>query len=199
MRTYLAMLAFFVTALFAEGAMAKGVFLNGVNIDSVLNQKFENVSVTIDDKGNVLITAKGYEVQATQPALKVPLVPAAEAGPVTKRYFIVSETSAPPLAQYDIDVFVNSVWIKRVSSADAQVVAEITRHLRKGRNSVHFTATKVLGDSRKSASPVHFVKIYIGEGNMGGNNIMIDNALLEYKRDASEMQNFADELFIEGK
>jgi hypothetical protein len=34
---------------------------------------------------------------------------------------------------------------------------------------------------------------------MGGNNVMIDNPLLEYKRDASEMQNFADEFVIEGK
>lgn len=198
MRTYLATMAFLVTALLADGAMAKGVFLNGVNIDGVLNQKFENVTVAIDDKGNVLITAKGYEVQAAQPAPR-PTTPAVDPGPVSKRYFLVSETSAPPLAQYDIDVFVNSVWIKRVSSADVQVVAEITRHLKKGKNSVHFTATKVLGDGRKSAAPTHFVKIYIGEGNMGGNNVMIDNALLEYKRDASEMQNFADEFSIEGK
>jgi hypothetical protein len=197
MRTYL-VAALVVGATLSEGALAKGVFLSGVNIDGVVNQKFENVTVAIDDKGNVLITAKGYEVQTQAPKPAVPVAPA-DAGPVTKRYFLVSETNAPGLAQYDIDVFVNSVWIKRVSSTDTQAVAEITRHLKKGRNTVHFTATKVLSEGRKSASPSHFVKIYIGEGNMGGNNVMIDNALLEYKRDASEMQNFADELVIEGK
>jgi hypothetical protein len=180
------------------GAVAKGsVFLNGVNIDGVTNQKFENVTVVIDEKGNILILAKGYEVQSA-PTTPKPTPPAA-AGPVSKRYFLVSETSAPGLAQYDIDVFVNSVWIKRVSSSDAQAVTEITRHLRRGKNSVHFTATKVLADARKSASPQHYVKIYIGEGNMGGNNVMIDNPLLEYRRDASEMQNFADEYAVEGK
>lgn len=183
----------------APPALAKGVFLNGVNIDGVVNQKFENVTVTIDDKGNVLITAKGYEVQTQAPKPVVPVAPVVDPGPVTKRYFLVSETSAIGLAQYDIDVFVNSVWIKRVSSADAQAVVEVTRHLKKGKNIVHFTATKALADGRKSASPTHFVKLYIGEGNMGGNNVMIDNALLEYKRDASEMQNFADEFVIEGK
>lgn len=203
MRTYLlpaVVVASFAVLGAADAARAaKGVFLNGVNIDGVVNQKFENVTVTIDDKGNVLITAKGYEVQTQAPKPVVPVTPAADAGPVTKRYFLVSETAMPGLAQYDIDVFVNSVWIKRVSSNDAQGVAEITRHLKKGKNAVHFTATKVLADGRKSASPAHFVKIYIGEGNMGGNNVMIDNALLEYKRDASEMQNFADEFVIEGR
>ena len=202
MRTYL-LFVLVVASLFAglradAAGPAKGVFLNGVNIDGVVNQKFENVTVTIDDKGNVLITAKGYEVQ-TQVPKPVPVAPAVDAGPVTKRYFLVSETAVPGLAQYDIDVFVNSVWIKRVSSNDAQAVAEITRHLKKGKNAVHFTATKVLSEGRKSASPAHFVKIYIGEGNMGGNNVMIDNALLEYKRDASEMQNFADEFVVEGR
>lgn len=194
----IAVLAAAVAAPGPAAAVAKGsVFLNGVNIDGVTNQKFENVTVVIDEKGNVLILAKGYEVQ-TAPTTPEPQKPA-QAGPVSKRYFLVSETSAPGLAQYDIDVFVNSVWIKRVSSNDAQAVAEITRHLKKGKNSVHFTATKTLAEARKSASPQHYVKIYIGEGNMGGNNVMIDNPLLEYRRDASELQNFADEFVIEGK
>ena len=61
------------------------------------------------------------------------------------------------------------------------------------------TATKVASAERKSASPQHYVKIYIGEGNMGGNNVMLNEALVEYKRDASETQNFADEFVIGGK
>lgn len=192
-------LALLVGALTAGPAFAKGsVFLNGVNIDGVVNQKFENVTVTIDDKGNVLIAAKGYEVQAQTPATK-PVPPAADAGPVTKRYFLVSETGGPGLAQYDVDVFVNSTWIKRVSSNDLQAVVEVSRWMKKGKNTVHFAATKVMGAERKSSSPVHYLKIYIGEGNMGGNNVMIDNALIEYKRDASETGNFADELVIEGR
>jgi hypothetical protein len=189
MRTFLAILLF----LAATAATAKGVFLNGVNIDGVFNQKFENVTVTIDDKGNVLITAKDYEVQAAQ------ATPATGRLPLIKRYFLVSETSTAGAAQYTIDVFVNSVWIKRISPTDTQAVAEVTRHLKKGRNTVSFTATKVLTEGRKSFSPTEFIKIYIGEGNMGGNNVMIDNPLVEYQRDASETQNFADEFVIEGK
>jgi hypothetical protein len=78
-------------------------------------------------------------------------------------------------------------------------VIEISRYMKKGKNTVHFTATKVVADVRKSASPQHYLKIYIGEGNMGGNNVMIDNPLLEYKRDASEMQAFSDDFTVEGR
>jgi hypothetical protein len=197
MRSYL--LPFVVLVAFPVQAKA-GVFLNGVNIDGVTNQKFDNVTVVIDDKGNVLIQAKGYEVKQADPK-PAATTPAPDAGPVTKRYFLVSEIAGIGMAQYDIDVFVNSVWIKRVSSTDpqAQSVVEISRHLRKGKNTIHFTATKNIGTERKSASPTNYVKVYIGEGNIGGNNVMIDNPLVEYKRDASETQNFADEFVIEGK
>lgn len=186
-----------VVASSAAAAKPKGVFLNGVAIDGVTDQKFENCTVVIDSDGNILITAKGYEVQtvAPKPAAAAPVA----AGPVTKRYFLVTEPNPPGLAQFDVDVFVNSVWIKRIGADEPQTVIEITRHLKKGKNVVHFTATKNLADARRSASPQHYVKIIIGEGNMGGNNVMIDNPLLEYKRDASEMQSFSDDFTITGR
>ncbi|HEY4222457.1 MAG TPA: hypothetical protein VGO62_13975 [Myxococcota bacterium] len=200
MRTHL--LVFALAASFSTAATAKaGVFLNGVNIDGVTNQKFDNVTVVIDDKGNVLIQAKGYEVQAAAPKPAGAVTPAADAGPVTKRYFMVSEIAGVGMAQYDIDVFVNSVWIKRVSSSDpqGQAVVEISRFLKKGKNTVHFTAKKNIVDQRKSSSPAHYVKVTIGEGNVGGNNVMIDNPLVEYGRDASMTTDDAAEFVIEGR
>src|SRR5690242_1591793 len=107
--------------LAAGPADAAKLFLNGVSIDGVVDQKFENCTVVIDAKGDVYITAKGYEVQQVAPAPKGPATPAttapasaAPAGPVTRRYFLFSETAAPGLVQYDIDVFVNSTWVKRI-------------------------------------------------------------------------------------
>jgi hypothetical protein len=187
-----------VVASSAAAAPHKGIFLNGVNIDGVTDQKFENCTVVIDSDGNILITAKGYEVQTVAPK-PASTTPAVAPGPVTKRYFLVTEPSPPGLAQYDVDVFVNSVWIKRIGADEAQTVIEITRHLKKGKNVVHFTATKNLADGRRSASPQHALKIIIGEGNMGGNNVMIDNPVLEYKRDASEMQSFSDDFTVTGR
>ncbi len=182
----------------AASAKGPSVFLNGVNIDGVTNQSFDNVKVEIDGKGNVLITAKGYEVQKV--GTKGPSSPAATtAAPVTRRYFLVSETTVPGAPQYEIDIFINSVWVKRISHKEAQNVVEVTKHLRQGKNTVHFSATKVMKDGRTSTSPTHALKILLGEGNMGGNNVMIDNALIEYERTAAETKNFTDEFTITGR
>ena len=47
---------------FAGGA----VYLNGVRIDGVTNQKFDKVNVRIDELGNVFIDAPGYNVRQVQ-------------------------------------------------------------------------------------------------------------------------------------
>ena len=200
--TLLASLVATVLCVAAPARAAPAVFLNGVNIDGVTGQTFENCTVTIDEKGNVHIVAKGYEVQASTPTKPKPAHNASAvvpAEPVTKRFFLVSEQNVTGMAQYDIDVFINSTWIKRIGADEPQVVLEISKHLHRGKNSVHFTATKNLKEVRKSMTPAHYVKVHIGEGNMGGNNVMIDNGLLEYTRTAAELQNFDEDFVVMGR
>jgi hypothetical protein len=182
-------------ALSSQAAFG-AVFLNGVNIDGVVNQTFEGCTVKIDDKGNVLITAKGYQVQASTPTPAA--TAAAPAEPVTKQYFLVSDMTKDG-AQYDVDVFINSVWVKRVAANDNQVILDISKHLHKGKNTVHMTAVKNLKEGRKSVSPSDWLKLHIGEGSVAGNNVMIDNPLLEYTRTAAETQTFENEYPITGR
>ena len=40
------------------------------------------------------------------------------------------------------------------------------------------------------------MRVIIGEGNIGGNNVMIENPLIKYTRTANETQNFNDEFTI---
>lgn len=188
-----------LAAAIASGPAQAAVFLNGVNIDGVTGQTFENCTVTIDDKGNVLIVAKGYEVQGAPTKPTKPSEPTTPLEPVTRRYFLVSEQSAVGLAQYDVDVYVNSQWVKRIGAGDPQVVFEVSKYLHKGRNTVHFTATKNTKEPRKSTSPQHFVKIHIGEGNIGGNNVMLEGSMVEYVRTAAETKSFEDELVLTGQ
>ena len=105
----------------------------------------------------------------------------------------------PGMVQYDIDVFINSVWVKRISHEDPQTIFEVSRHMKKGKNVVHFTSTKNMGEGRRSASAQHYLKIIVGEGNIGGNNVMIDNPLLEYKRNASELMNYSNDYEVKGR
>ncbi len=193
MRTILRSLVLLLTSQAALGA----VFLNGVNIDGVVNQTIEGCTVKIDEKGNILITAKGYQVQASTPTPQ-PAPAAAAAEPVTKQYFLVSDMTAVG-AQYDVDVFINSVWVKRVAAKDQQVILDISKHLRKGKNKVHMTAVKNLKEGRKSMSPNDWLKLHIGEGSVSDDNVMIDNPLLEYTRTAAEVETFENEFDVVGR
>ncbi|RME27075.1 MAG: hypothetical protein D6806_05175 [Deltaproteobacteria bacterium] len=188
--------AMIVCAVVPAMVHAGSVFLNGVRIDGVTNQKFEKCTVTIDAKGDIYIDAPGYAVQGAEAATQAARPAVAAPAAISRRYFLIKEENRPGMAQYDIDIFINSVWFKRLRSNGEQEVIEITDKLRPGPNVIHLAATKNIGKERKSFSKQDYIRIIIGEGNMGGRNVMIDNPLIDYKRTAYETQNFNDEFNI---
>ena len=178
------------------------VFLNGVNIDGLRSQKFEKCkTVRIDDRGDVYLECPGYQVQqqATPALAPAPLVPSALAAAMTKRYWLVTEEKDGALAQYEVDVFVNSKFIRKIRAGEPQVVLEITRYLHPGTNKLLIAATKRADGGRKSVSPASYVKLVVGEGNEGGNTVTIDNPLIESKRTAAETDNVNEEFTIQGR
>jgi len=188
-----------IGALFVTGSVgASSVFLNGVNIDGVASQKFENCTVEIDAQGNVHIKAKGYQVKQASPGTGA-ATPTTSSGVRSRRYWVVTEKNFPGMTQYDIDIFINSVWVRRITSEEEQVVFEVTKYVKPGRNTIHFTSTKNFGATRKSHSPHHYFKIILGEGNVGGDNVMIDNPLVEYKRTAAESRTYNDDFTFVGR
>ena len=214
-------------SVLAVPAAAAGprVSLNGVSIDGVTNQRFENCTVTIDEHGNLNIEAKGYAVRTgggAQPALRAaplaasPLPPAASTPPaaaaappaapapapvapapekLTRRYFLATEQTRPGGTQYDIAVFINAKWIRELKSDEAQVVAEVTRYLRPGMNKVTLVATKRPGD-RKSTSPDVVYRVVIGEGDEGGDHVRIDRTLVDARRTAAESGDVTEEFAL---
>ena len=183
--------------LLAGSALAGSVYLNGVNIDGVTNQEFKDCTVVIDPNGDVHIAAKGYEVEvAREPQIQTPKGPPK---PVSRRYFLVSESNSPGKVQYDIDVFVNADWVKRIANHKPQDFIEVTRHLHKGKNVVTVVATKNMGKVRKSSSPAHIINMVIGEGNMTNDQVVITKPLVDYIRNASEIENFSNEFAIKGR
>jgi hypothetical protein len=184
--------------------LATSIFLNGVNIDGVRNQSFEKCkSARIDDKGDVQLDCPGYEVErpsASDPAAQKGAQPApAVPGTVTKRYWLVSEAQDSAAAQYDLDVFVNSKWVRKVKAGEPQIVLEITRFITAGPNKILFAATKHIEAGRKSDQAASYLKITVGEGEAGGNTVTIDNPLIECKRTAAETENVNEEFTIQGR
>jgi hypothetical protein len=205
-------------------ALAASVYLNGVRIDGVTNQKFEKATVRIDDKGDVHINAPGYAVRvesapapmaAPAPVALPPAAPAASAPapPVaaapatpppapdappslTRRYWLVTEQAVPGMSEYDIELYINSKWIRKLRNNEEQIIAEVTRHLQPGKNTVLLTARKVVVGDRKSYSPQHYFKVIIGEGNEGGANVMIDNPIIRFQRTAADTKDVSEEFTL---
>ncbi len=195
-----AILVGLLVCLAAGLVLARSIYLNGHRIDGVTNQKFEKCTVTIDANGDVHIDAPGYTVggeEAAEPSKQPDDAPSTTAtGLPSRRYWLIKEESYPGKTQYDVDIYINSVWFKRLKSNGQQVVKEITSKLQAGPNVIHFAATKKIGDKRKSFSPQVYMRIIIGEGKIGGNNVMIENPLIQYKRTAKETGSFNDEYTI---
>jgi hypothetical protein len=187
-------------------ASAASVFLNGVNIDGVTSQVFESCKVEVDAYGNIYITAKGYAVQRPGQAPATPTPPATPAAPtppvapapavVTRHYYLVTEKAAPGMTQYDIDLFVNAKWVRKFLDSEEHVIMEITKYLVPGPNKVSFVAKKDATQARRSASPQHYFRIIVGEGNSGGRNVMITKKAIDYKRTALETKDFQDDFTI---
>jgi hypothetical protein len=182
--------------------LATSIFLNGVNIDGVRNQTFEKCrSAKIDDKGDVQLDCPGYEVErpvAAPPAKAAQAAPAVPAT-LTKRYWLVSENQDSAAAQYDLDVFVNSKWVRKVKAGEAQIVLEITKFVTPGPNKILFAASKHMEAGRKSEQPTSYLKITVGEGDSAANTVTIDNPLVECKRTAAETENVNEEFTIQGR
>lgn len=204
-----------VAALGAAGPAAAGpsITLNGVAIDGVTGQRFENCTVAIDEKGDVHIEAKGYAVKSAEAGPRAPLPPTAPAtvargtpanardappGKLSRRYFLVSEHGQPG-TQYDLAIFINAQWVREVRASETQVVMEITKYLRPGPNKLVLAATKRIQGDRASYSKDVALKVVVGEGNVGGDHVMIDNPLVEMTRTAAEIEDRTEEHVVEAR
>ncbi|HUB10151.1 MAG TPA: hypothetical protein VMB50_24320 [Myxococcales bacterium] len=193
----------FVTWAGVSATALGSVFVNGVNVDgAILNQKLERCTVTFDGKGNVLIDAPGYAIQALQPppAAEAPPTPTtAQPGVLTKKYFVVSEQSMQGMTQYDIDLYINSKWVRKFRSDDDQVVTEVTQFIHPGPNKILFMAKKNIVGARKAFTPAATYMVTLGEGDANGDKVVIDNPLLTYKRSADQTDDASQEYTVNGR
>jgi hypothetical protein len=203
----------------APALAAPSLTLNGVAIDGVTDQKFENCTVVIDAQGNVHIQAKGYAVRSADDTRTPPIEPQqagsggglstrsagngagvtlAAPGRITRRYFLAAEQPAPG-PQFDLGIFINAQWIREVKASEASTVIEITKYLRPGQNKLTLAATKRLGGERLAFTKDVALKVVVGEGNVGGDHVMIDVPLVEMARTAAEMDDRTEEFVIDAR
>lgn len=130
-----------------------------------------------------------YAPPPAHPPAVAPVAPPPAPARITKRYWLVSHQTAPGLTEFDIDVYVNAKWVMTLRNSTQQDVVEITRLLVPGQNSVTFEAKKTATGPRKSFSPDHSFTVVVGEGDAGGDNVMINNPLVTFKKTAADAES----------
>ncbi len=198
------LLAAGIASLAAErSAAAFHVYVNGVLVDGIVNQSFSNCAVTIDGEGNIRIEAPGYRIQVVQPSPPAQSPPAASPaasppppppaaapqGALTKRYWMITEQSAQGATQYNIDVFINGAFYRRLRNDEEQVIEDITNRLRPGPNTLLLVAEKDFTGSRRSTSPSHSFRVTVGEGIESQGTVLIQLPLIRFGRTAAEVES----------
>ncbi len=185
----------------AAWAQLKNVYLNGVRINDVQglrDLKMERVTVRFDERGDLHIDAPGYKIDLVDPSggakgtgtgdtASRPQPGTEEGtGQLTRKYFLVTEQTAPGMTDYEIDVFVNAKWIRKLRNNEEQIYSDITKHLQPGKNTITFNARKLESKARRSQSPEHVFRVIVGEGNVGGDTVLIDRPVVDFRRTAAD-------------
>lgn len=173
-------------------AWAVEVYVNGVNVDGLTNHSFEKVNVRLDEKGNVQIDAPGYSVK------KVTVnggEKASTEGVITQKYFLVTEQNPPGMTEYEIDLFLNGKFLRTLRSGEEQLVTDITRQLKPGKNQVIVQAKKRYGDPMvpKSSNRNHVFRVIIGEGTTNHDQVTVEKQLMTFVRTAADTNDTTQE------
>jgi len=187
-----AMLFYVLFVMLLSGiASAGSVYLNGKNIDGVVDQKFEKVDIFIDAAGNVHITAPGYNVIEEEEAPTS--AEASRSGPnpdLNNRYFLVTQQSSTGAAQYDVEIFINGHLIRKIHANDPQLIKEVSRYFKPGPNQVKIHAVKNLSGGRKSTSASDEMRVIIGIGQSAGQQVTINARIVEFVCTGRDIEEF---------
>lgn len=169
-------------------ALAAEVYVNGVNVDGLTNHTFEKVTVRLDEKGNVQIDAPGYSVKKVSISGEKTEKPEAA---ITQKYFLVTEQSPPGMTEYEIDLFLNGKFFRTLKNGEDQLVTDITKQLKPGKNQVILQAKKRYADPMvpRSSSRNHVFRVIIGEGTTSQDQVTIEKQVVTLTRTAADTKD----------
>ena len=168
-------------------ASAANVYVNGTPVDGLKNFEFTNVSVQIDENGDVFIVAPQYNVALGEEATKkkktnrkdVTTAPAPTGdGTVSgNRWWLIADDNGS--VGHIVDIELNGTVVRTFKSGET-LVFDVGPYLNTGTNSVQFV-------SRGSSPMGGALFLYLGTGSNDGGRISQDEPKIKFKRNASSM------------
>ena len=166
-------------------ASAANIYVNGTPVDGLKNFDFKNVSVQIDENGDVFIIAPQYNVALGEEATKkkkanrkdvtTPPTPTGDGTVSGNRWWLIADDNGS--VGHVIDVEVNGTVIRTYKSGE-QLIFDVGPYLNTGTNNVQFV-------SRGSSPMGGALFLYLGTGSVDGGRISQDEPKVKFKRNAS--------------
>jgi len=166
-------------------ASAANIYVNGTPVDGLKNFDFKNVSVQIDENGDVFIIAPQYNVALGEEATKkkkagrkdvtTPPTPTGDGTVSGNRWWLIADDNGS--VGHVIDVEVNGTVIRTYKSGE-RLIFDVGPYLNTGTNNVQFV-------SRGSPPMGGALFLYLGTGSVDGGRISQDEPKIKFKRNAS--------------
>ena len=170
------------------GANAATLYVNGTPVEGLRDFEFTNVTVQVDENGDVFIIAPQYNVSVGDVAEaknkkrrknKDVTTPPAASGDGTvsaNRWWLISDDNQT--SGHVIDVTINDTVISTYKSAGKQLIMDVGPYLNAGDNTVRFVSR---GDKPSGGA----LFLYMGTGSVDGGRISQDEPKIKFKRNAS--------------
>lgn len=175
----------------AMSADAATLYVNGTPVDGLRDFEFTNVTVQVDDNGDVFIIAPQYNValgdeakeKKSRKTKKDVTTPPEASGDGTvpgNRWWLFSEDNQTE--GQVVDVAINDTVVKTFRSGGKQIIFDLGPYLNAGKNSVTFT-------SRSERLGGGALFLYVGTGSIDGGRVSLNKPEVELKRNASSEKN----------
>jgi hypothetical protein len=166
-------------------ANAANVYVNGTPVDGLKSFEFKNVSVQVDENGDVFIIAPQYNVALGAEATKkksskrkdvtTPPTPSGDGTVSGNRWWMIAEDNGSK--GHVVDVEVNGTVIRTYKSGEAMIF-DVGPYLNTGSNAIRFV-------SRGFTPAGGSLFLYLGTGSVDGGRVSQDEPKIKFKRNGS--------------
>ena len=170
---HIGMALLILAGMLSSIARAGDLYLNGVRAESLRNVELKGVTVRIDHRGDIWITAPDHVVQVDGRT-----VPPTAGDVPRSRFWLVTEDNAS--TGISLEVVVNGTLVRTIRSGDAQLILDLAPYLKAGPNTIMVNAP---ASRQASGGPL---RLYVGTGQNDKGTVVLDNPEISFTRRATE-------------
>ncbi|MBN2725479.1 MAG: hypothetical protein JXR95_15545 [Deltaproteobacteria bacterium] len=164
-------------------AQTRKIYINGMDLSKYLitNVELKNVTIKFDSKGNIYISAPGYNLKPGEASKDVPKD--ADEKLATRFYLVTFPKPVKSVSGFDVDLLINGKFVKRIYSDSGQLVYDVSEYMKKGKNIISFVSKKGKEIKDKTAGQM---KLAIARGYESKGTYIIKDIIWQIKRTSKD-------------